>query len=455
MQNQNPSKEIGLEALHDVKNYWLAGSWEEVLSSLNKGENCVESGALLLYKVSALLMLGRSKEARSVFTSLDTKGNQKPLLLKLLISGARQALSNARRCIGHESAAKTLSEGSLACVSDVELTDYWVELREYTQLRQMGVPFVVLPNGPVRHAVNLDACLSRLSRVYTDSLPVKVAEAEYFYQQGQYDESIRRWQKMASYLGEGMPQAYYERLKDAYQLSGGFPKGTSKEEYLYGDLDKHLILQHMHDWLRPRFYLEIGVQSGKSLSIASCPSVGIDPMPMLTHELSPQSEVVRASSDQFFSRMSHIVPSSDFDLSFVDGMHLFEYVLRDFINIEKLSHKGTVVVVDDIFPGHEIQARRERATSAWTGDVWKFFDILKKYRKDLHLLPVNAYPTGLLIIFGLDHTNDELPTNYDRIVNQYRSVSHVPSEYLNRSGAWDKQLAELGEEVVRIRQALT
>ena len=47
------------------------------------------------------------------------------------------------------------------------------------------------------------------------------------------------------------------------------------------------LLSELHRVLEPRSYLEVGVRHGKSLELASCPAVGVDPVPELTVELGP------------------------------------------------------------------------------------------------------------------------------------------------------------------------
>ena len=43
-----------------------------------------------------------------------------------------------------------------------------------------------------------------------------------------------------------------------------------------------------------------------------------------------------------------------------------------------------VILVDDIFPNHPVQARRDRSSRHWTGDVWKFVSVLKSARPKKH-----------------------------------------------------------------------
>ena len=72
--------------------------------------------------------------------------------------------------------------------------------------------------------------------------------------------------------------------------------------------------------------------------------------------------LVRTTSDEFFNRrhpFAHLA-GQPVDLAFIDGMHLSEFALRDFINTEKFCHAGSVVVFDDMLPRNVIEAGRGR-----------------------------------------------------------------------------------------------
>jgi hypothetical protein len=104
------------------------------------------------------------------------------------------------------------------------------------------------------------------------------------------------------------------------------------------------------------------------------------------------------------------------DFAFIDGLHLFEQTLKDFVNLEKYSKQNTVICFHDTFPLDEITARRERKTGFWSGDVWKVVLILKKYRPDLKIFTVATQPTGLTIVTNLDSHSKILSEHYDDII---------------------------------------
>lgn len=152
------------------------------------------------------------------------------------------------------------------------------------------------------------------------------------------------------------------------------------------------VLGSVHAALRPRCYLEIGVRHGHSLALAADEAIGVDPAPRLTVALSARTTIFQETSDQFFRDRAKTTLAGGVDLAFIDGMHLFEYALRDFMNIEQHAHPAAVIVFDNIFPNHPLQAARERQTNVWTGDVWKIAACLRKYRPDLLLLQLSSAP---------------------------------------------------------------
>lgn len=195
---------------------------------------------------------------------------------------------------------------------------------------------------------------------------------------------------------------------------------------------RHEFLARLHHLLTPRGYLEIGVQFGESLKLASCPSVGIDPNPHVAREID-QAVIFPMTSDDYFATRT---PPYPIDLAFVDGSHLYEDALRDFINIEKHSNPKTVVVFDDVLPyNQEIAERQVPIGGDWTGDVWKVIPILQNWRPDLDMMLVDVFPTGALVVWGVEAINETLPVNYDKIVLPEMVDWKVPDEILFRTEA--------------------
>ena len=259
-----------------------------------------------------------------------------------------------------------------------------------------------------------------------------LARADASMERGDWAEAIRLYQDVIAIRGEHTPCEVYHRLNEAYRKQAAFPEGSVQQERQSGSVDKHHILAMLHQHLKPEFYLEIGVQRGRSLALAQCAAVGIDPMPDVQTPLSANTTLMTVTSDAFFKDQAPSVLKQAPDLVFIDGMHLFEYALRDFMHVERYSAPWTLAVIDDIFPNHPAQAERRRRTRTWTGDVWKLYEILKRYRPDLFLLPLDASPTGLLLVGGLDSNNRSLQHQYDSIVKHYVSDESPPDDILHR-----------------------
>src|SRR5580698_1080401 len=100
--------------------------------------------------------------------------------------------------------------------------------------------------------------------------------------------------------------------------------------------DYYTVLRWIHEILRPATYIEIGIRKGESLRLALDQTicVGIDPEPDIQTPLSANTSVFRMTSDAFFAEeeLPKLLHAPAFDLAFIDGLHLFEQALRDFIN---------------------------------------------------------------------------------------------------------------------------
>jgi hypothetical protein len=182
----------------------------------------------------------------------------------------------------------------------------------------------------------------------------------------------------------------------------------------------------VHPRLKPQTYLEIGVDKGHTLALAlsTCRSVGVDPAYTIVSELDGDYALVRSSSDEFFGRDDplSLTGGRPFDFTFVDGLHLFEFALRDFAGAERLGTDRTFHLIDDVLPRTVDEAARDRHTYAWAGDVFHLIPVLRRYRPDLFVLPLTTTPTGMLAVFGADPTSTVLRDSYDEIMAAYRSA---------------------------------
>jgi hypothetical protein len=204
---------------------------------------------------------------------------------------------------------------------------------------------------------------------------------------------------------------------------------------------RHEFLAALHDLLRPKVYLEVGVHEGASLALAvhSEVAIGIDPKP-LTTSVGNQNIYTMTSDVYFAGPPNGPAPSLHLpiDLAFIDGSHLFEDALRDFINIERHCGPKSVVVFDDVLPYNQAIAERIQPAGDWTGDVWKVWSVLEDYRPDLGVYAVDTFPTGTLVVLGFKGEQDcsaGLPQSYDKIVSDWSEDDAVPGYVLRRDNA--------------------
>ncbi len=225
-------------------------------------------------------------------------------------------------------------------------------------------------------------------------------------------------------------------------------------------MNRHEFLRQLHAIARPRNYLEIGVNDGRSLALSRVPSIAIDPGFRLTTPIRCDLHLVRVTSDDFFAGRNPLVhlksgrnpfrnlrrgraPFARYvggtilDLAFIDGMHLFEFALRDFMNVERFSDWTSLIVLDDMLPRNADEAARNRHTNAWTGDVYKLAAVLGEHRPDLILLPIDTEPTGVLVVLGADPRSELLRDRYDALIVEWATPDPqaVPADIIERRDA--------------------
>jgi Methyltransferase domain len=192
------------------------------------------------------------------------------------------------------------------------------------------------------------------------------------------------------------------------------------------------VLNWIHRFLKPANYVEIGVHKGISLvqALRETPCIGVDPKPNIDESIEneikrklPDTRIYELTSDDFFDRydLSELF-AGPVALAFIDGLHLFEQVLRDFVNLERHSAAGTVILLHDCIPFDEVTASRERTTDFYCGDVWKATLALRRRRPELEMVTVRTAPTGLCLVWGLDESNRRLEEELPEIEGSYRDL---------------------------------
>jgi hypothetical protein len=185
------------------------------------------------------------------------------------------------------------------------------------------------------------------------------------------------------------------------------------------------VLARIHRHLRPRTYLEIGVSRGDSLAcvLPETRVLGIDPQPNLPGEPPANVALYRETSDEFFAQhdLRAEFGGRALELAFIDGMHHFEFALRDFVNVERACSRSSVILMHDCYPLDERTARREQVTGFWSGDIWRLMLLLRTLRPDLTVRTIATPPTGLGIVLNPDPGSRVLADNLDALIAQYRA----------------------------------
>lgn len=448
--NQSHSKTAPGEQLQLL---WWFGNWQSIADLTGDSQKRDENALIMqIYRAAALYQLGCTEEARTLLTGMSLTPDTKIVLAQLLISGVYNCLGKASSCIIGDDRTDSFFLSAIGAVSDTDVLPQLVSARKAEQLAQLGIPSLWPKQTGAAFKPDIEEVLHQLLKFDSENPYLHIGLGEAAISGANFQSAIVHWQAVAAGLGINTPQMYYDRLKFAYDKAGRYPLASDEEEVLRGDKDKHELLLEIQRSLKPSFYLEIGVESGKSLSFAKCQAVGVDPMPRVTHKLGENTNVVVSTSDDFFSKQIKNYLASSIDLAFIDGMHLFEFALRDFINVEKFCTEHALIIIDDIYPGHKAQADRDRRTRAWTGDVWKLHAILTRYRPDLFIATLDVYPTGLMLIAGLDNNSKVLDDKYEEAVQWLKDKS-IPSDYITRDGAWSGKDIRISKLVSAITEA--
>jgi hypothetical protein len=133
-------------------------------------------------------------------------------------------------------------------------------------------------------------------------------------------------------------------------------------------------------------YLEVGVAEGHTFFSLRCPrKTAVDPRFRFdlaeARAKEPSSIFHQETSDSFFGERA--AGAETFDLIFLDGLHIVDQIIRDFLNASaRLSHKG-VIVIDDVRPNSygsslpdmpqsfALKARLGITDPVWMGNVFK------------------------------------------------------------------------------------
>jgi hypothetical protein len=188
-------------------------------------------------------------------------------------------------------------------------------------------------------------------------------------------------------------------------------------DYYYTWLDRFYTL------LAPETVIEIGIAEGRSLARVRPPTIaiGVDPNPTVTYPLSAETHIFPETSNSFFDRSGPdaLFAGRRLGIGFIDGLHLYEQALQDFIHLEAYCGPRSLILVHDTIPLDQATQSRARDTQFHTGDVWKIVPALKYYRPTLDIFTIATPWTGLTVVTGLDPASRVLANSYDEVVARF------------------------------------
>lgn len=189
------------------------------------------------------------------------------------------------------------------------------------------------------------------------------------------------------------------------------------------------FLADLHQAMTFDWYLEIGCRQGRTFGPVKSNTIAVDPYFRAEQNIINAKRrlfIFQETSDDFFATGFLKQAGITLGFSFLDGMHLFEFLLRDVINTEAQSSPDGVIALHDCIPFKEAMTTRDLDNlprGPWAGDVWKLIPILQEYRPDLKITVLGARPTGLVLLSNLDPKNTVLKRNYDKILARYTAQS--------------------------------
>jgi hypothetical protein len=167
-------------------------------------------------------------------------------------------------------------------------------------------------------------------------------------------------------------------------------------------MDRYEIIQKALNACGGPDYVEIGVDSGQTFSKVSAPRKhAVDPAFKYDWEevKNENEEFFVMTSDEYFENHADKIDG----VVYVDGYHSYDQALRDIENALSIASPRSIILVDDVSPRNESDARTLKPgedPGNWTGDVWKAIVHIRTTRPDLKVKTMLKYPGLSYIIFG-------------------------------------------------------
>jgi hypothetical protein len=215
-------------------------------------------------------------------------------------------------------------------------------------------------------------------------------------------------------------------------------------------LKRDFYIQSAINKLQARTYLEIGVHRGKNFFSISAPlKIAIDPNFIIgygrylknIHTLFKCKFYEKTSDNFFIQDANKILKDRKIDVAFIDGLHTYEQVLKDFDNCRQNLSPNGVIMFHDCNPTSEEAAAFAYSPSEkmekfpgkspeWNGDVWKAIMHIRALYKDIEVFVLDCdYGIGVAR-FGKPQSSLSFTEQQIKELT-YQDLEKNRSEFLN------------------------
>lgn len=214
----------------------------------------------------------------------------------------------------------------------------------------------------------------------------------------------------------------FQERKYSFNLSLDFDWG--KINYNRTALINYIV--NLHHKNKNAAYLEIGCAGNATFnSVFTVKKTGVDP---------DQGGNIKLTSDVFFDTQKE-----KFDIIFIDGLHTYEQVKKDFINALSVLNKNGVIILDDMIPRNWKEHQTPRVQTRWNGDVWKLlFDLPLLKGIEYRVLLIDS---GQCVVFPkskIEITDEFSNSNMEKFQFDYfyEHFKEIPTLELDEGLSW-------------------
>ncbi len=180
-------------------------------------------------------------------------------------------------------------------------------------------------------------------------------------------------------------------------------------------MDRITIIQELMKKKRLNNYLEIGVFNGRVFfRIKSTFKIAVDPAfafdafrkigKTVVNPYNVFNRFIEKKGDDFFDQDApQLFAKKSCEMALIDGMHEYDFALRDVENTLKYLSNDGVIVMHDCNPVTKEEActfqewKAKDFKGQWNGDVWKTIMHLRTFRDDINVFVLDC-DQGLGII---------------------------------------------------------